>query len=219
MNSYNDNKVYFKNKHDLFCSTIKEIDFNDFDDQNLCSFICNELNLYNNDFEHHLKSVYESTDFEPVIIVNDKNNNVFFTIDISTISLIQDSVNMFLFKSYYNSLISVPIWDYILNKICSEYLFISHSTFKAAKNKNIDENVKSSSTLIKNIINDENYNVNPDMVFLFTNNYLNYDIRSSYSHCFFRNKEHIKAISHLYHLTMVNNLILNNYNGVIHEKN
>ena len=188
MNEYSEAKIYFQNQNNLFCSIINEIDLSIFDDTSLCSFICNNLNLYNSDFEYYLKYVYKHTTFEPVIIVNDTNNFAVLNIDASAISIIQDSINLFLFKSYYNSLISIPIWDYILNKVCSEYFFISNSTFKAAKNKNIEENVKSSPSLIRKIIDEKNYNVNPDILFLFTNKYLHYDIRSCYSHCFLRIK-------------------------------
>lgn len=123
----------------------------------------------------------------------------------NTVSIfILESINNFRKKLYYQSFISVPIFDGLLDTICMN-LNLPSKMIDCCDVNNYIETKKSAHSLI-DIIKSE-YKINPLLEILFSSDKL--DIRSKYSHFKFIDKEEIKMYSYLYLLLIIDIFYLN----------
>lgn len=221
MNILNSSEHYFSQKYKLFCDEIDYFNFSYDCDSDIIFFVNNVLFLYEPEFYFHLDKILQkqTQPIENLILMETKNllilNN---NITPSVSNILANGIDLFSCQYYYNSLISVPVFDYLLNFLSAEILYIPHSVFDKLSNGTIDETLKSTPTILKIIKKNKNFNVDYIFNFLFTNDYMQYDLRSLYSHYMFKNISQIKALSHIYYLFIINWVLIKNTKGLIYEK-
>lgn len=182
------------------------------------------LNLYSDDFYENLDYIMNINvninvpKFSNVCLVKEKDKLIKSNLPMSCFEIVHNSLAMFYFKSYYNSLISIPVFDHIFNSLASNYLFLANTVFDTTNNGNIEEISKSTPTILKIIGENSKYKIDNIFELLFTDKHMHSDIRSLYSHYNFKNKEHIKALSHIYNLMLINYFLFNKNKAIIYVK-
>lgn len=221
MNILNSSEHYFSQKYKLFCDEIDYFNFSYDCDSDLIFFVNKVLFLYESEFYFHLDKILkkQTKPIETLILIETDNRLLFKNnITPSVFNILADGIEFFYCQSYYNSLISVPVFDYLFNYLSAEKLYISNSVFDKISNGTIDETLKSTPTILKIIKKDTHFNIDHIFNFLFTNDYMQYDLRSLYSHYMFKNISQIKALSHIYYLFIINWVLIKNTKGLIYEK-
>lgn len=211
---------YFDNLYKSCIKKINDYDFNN--DVNLHNFI-NFIN--EDDYSFHFDSVLKNylptffkffSEFGFSFIYSKNINNYILThVPESSINVFVDSLDIFYTKYYYNSFISIPVFESIIHNICTDYFFVNNTAIDLNLVNIAEENFKSLPNIL-NIVEKENlFYIDPLFSLLFANNKL--DLRNLYSHCFFIDDTHIKSLSYLYNLLLVN-LIINPKVKIFYEK-
>lgn len=156
--------------------------------------------------------------FEKLKLINDGDKIIIIELPYSCSKIFYEGIQMFYLKSYYNSLISIPIFDYIFNIIAPQFFNISNSIIEKKENGVIEETFKSTSTILKIIKNTGLYEINTIFDVLFTNSFFNNDIRSIYSHYLFKNENEVKLLSYIYYTFIINYVLLDNLQELIYVK-
>lgn len=109
-------------------------------------------------------------------------------------------------RLYYQSLISVPQFDGMLDSVC-KILNISTKVIDECSVNGYVETRKSSHTFIALMKERDNVKINPLLDLIFSEDALN--LRADYSHFGFSGDEHIKIVAYLYMLLLIDIFYVN----------
>lgn len=130
----------------------------------------------------------------------------------NSVQLILHSIKAFSEGEYYNSLISIPVIDAIINNIANDYL-LPNSQFKKCNINIANEDNKELSSVIKIIKDTGIIKIDPLFLLIFSEN--GFNLRLRYAHYYFKDLKEIQLFANLYIILLLN--IIFNYKEVLYD--
>lgn len=130
----------------------------------------------------------------------------------NSVQLILHSIKAFSEGEYYNSLISIPVIDAIINNVANDYL-LPNSHFKKCNINIANEDNKELSSVIKIIKDTGIIKIDPLFLLIFSEN--GFNLRLRYAHHYFKDLKEIQLFANLYIILLLNIII--NYKEVLYD--
>jgi len=130
----------------------------------------------------------------------------------NSVQLVLYSIKAFSEGEYYNSLISIPVIDGIINNVTNDYL-LPNSNFKKCNINIANEDNKELSSVIKIIKDTGIIKIDPLFLLIFSEN--GFNLRLKYAHHYFKDSKEIQLYANLYIILLLDIII--NYKEVLYD--